>query len=54
VEHAVDTSHCSRGQRAIVPATGPQEMGVEVVDVRSRQLGETEVAEVRLEMTLDD
>jgi hypothetical protein len=54
VEHAVDAGHGSRGERAVVSATSPQEVGVEVVDVRGGELGEIEVTEVRLDVAVDD
>ena len=54
VEHAVDPGHRSRREGAVVAATGPKVVRVEVVDVRSGQLGQVEVAEVRLEVALDD
>ena len=50
----MDAGDGPRGERPVVPAAGPQQVRVEVVDVRSGQLGQVEVAEMRLEMALDD
>ena len=54
MKHAVDAGHRSRSERAVFSATGPQEVRVEVVDVRCGELGQVEVTEVWPEVALDD
>src|SRR6266511_780996 len=54
VQDAVDAGDRSRRERTVPSPTGPHEMTVEVVDVGRSQLGDIEVAEVRLEIALDD
>jgi hypothetical protein len=54
VKHAVDAGDGSVGERPVVPAAGSQEVGVEVVDIGSHELGQVEVADVRLEVAVDD
>jgi hypothetical protein len=50
----VNADHRARSEGAAFPATCPQEIPVEVVDVGGVQLGQVEVAEVRPEVAVDD
>ena len=54
VKHGVDASDRSWSKWTVVSPSCPKEVGVEVVDVRSGELGQVEVAEVRLEVALHD
>jgi hypothetical protein len=54
MQHAVDSGDRPRGEGTPVAAPGTEEIAVEVVDVLRFQLGYVEVAEVRLEVAVDD
>lgn len=54
MDHAVDPGDRSRSERALVATTGSQEVGVEVIDVRGGQFGQVHVAEVGLQVAIDD
>jgi hypothetical protein len=53
MEHSMDPGHGSWGEGRSSRRC-PQEMRVEVIDIRGGQLGQVEVAEVRLQVALDD
>jgi hypothetical protein len=54
VKHTVDAGHRSGGGGPVVSATRPQEVCVEVVNVRGGEFGQVEVAKVRPQVALDD
>ena len=54
MQHAVDTGDGPGAERTVIPPARSQEVAVEVVDVDGRQLLDVEVAEVWLQVDVDD